>query len=42
MRNDSKLVLKIELKDPLIGMRLRIWGYDMGEFLYMLADSGLT
>ena len=23
-------------------MSLSVWGYSMGEYLYMLADSGLT
>ena len=43
MRNDSNLLLKMELKNPLLRkMRLRVWGYSMGEYLYILADSGLT
>ena len=43
IRNDSKLVLKIELKDALAKkMRLEVWGYSMGKYLYMLTGSGLT
>ena len=42
-RNDSKLTLKVELKNPLIRkMRLRAWGYSMNEYLYILGRSGLT
>ena len=43
IRNDSKLVLNIELKDALAKkMRLRVWGYSMDKYLYMLAGSRLT
>ena len=42
-RNDSKLVLKVELKNMLLRkMRLRVWGYLQGEYLYILGTSGLT
>ena len=42
-RNDSKVVLKIKLNNQLIRkMRLRVWGYSMGEYLYILGRSGLT
>ena len=41
-RNDSKLNLKIQLKNSAIKkLRLRIWGYSMGEYLYILAKEGL-
>ena len=41
-RNDSKLNLKIQLKNSAIKkLRLRIWGYSMGEYLYILAKDGL-
>ena len=43
IRSDSKLVLKIKLKNVLTKkMRLSVWGYSVGEYLYMLAESGLT
>ena len=42
-RNDSKLNLKIQLKNSAIKkLRLRIWGYSMGEYLYILAKDGLV
>ena len=42
-RNDSKLNLKIELKNAgTKKYRLRIWGYFIGEYLYILAKDGLT
>ena len=42
-RNDSKLKLKIELKNPATKKyMLRIWGYSLGEYLYILAKGGLT
>ena len=41
-RNDSKLVLKIELKNLLVRkVRLRFWGYWQGEYLYIVGTSGL-
>ena len=40
-RNDSKLNLKIELKNSAAKKyRLRIWGYSMGECLNILAKDG--
>lgn len=42
-RNDSKLTLTIELKSALTKkMMLRVWRYTNNEYLYMLADGGLT
>ena len=42
-RKDSKLVLKIELKNPLLReMRLRVWGYSQDEYLYIFGTSRLT
>ena len=42
-RNDSKLILTIELKSALKEkMRLRVWGYTNGKYLYMLVHGGLT
>ena len=42
-RNDCKLNVTIELRNPLAKkMRLRVWGYTNGEYLYMLNDSSLT
>ena len=42
-RNDSKLKLKIELKNPATKKyMLRILGYSLGEYLYILAKDGLT
>lgn len=42
-RNDSKLTLTIELKSALTKkMMLRVWRYTSNEYLYMLADGGLT
>ena len=42
-RNDSKLNVTIELRSPLSKkMRLRVWGYTNGEYLYMLTDGSLT
>ena len=41
-RNDSKLKLTIETKIPLTKkIRLRVWGYTNGEYLYMLLDVSL-
>ena len=41
-RNDSKLKLTIETKIPLMKkIRLRVWGYTNGEYLYMLLDGSL-
>ena len=42
-RNDSKLNLNIQLKNSATKkLKLRIWGYSMGEYLYILAKVGLT
>ena len=42
-RNDSKLNVTIELRNPLVKeTRLRVWGYTNGEYLYMLIDGSLT
>ena len=42
-RNDSKLLLTIELNNPLARkMRLRVLGYSMGEYLHILLNGGLT
>ena len=42
-RNNSKLTGTIELKNALIHkVRLRVWEYTKGDYLYMLVDGGLT
>ena len=42
-RNGSKLNLKIELKSAATKkFRLRIWGYSIREYLYILGKDGLT
>ena len=42
-RNDSKLNVTIELRNSIPKkMRLRVWGYTIGEYLYLLTDSSLT
>ena len=42
-RNDLKITINIELKNSLAKkMRLRVWGYTNGEYLYMQQDSALT
>ena len=42
-RNNSKLNLKIRLKsEATTKIRLRIWCYSLGEYLYILAKDGLT
>ena len=42
-RNDSKRNLKIQLKNSANKkLRLRIWGYLMSEYLYILGKDGLT
>ena len=41
-RNDFKLKLTTETKIPLMRkMRLRVWGYKNGEYLYMLHGGSL-
>ena len=42
-RHDSKLNVTIELRNPLTKkMRLRVWEYTNGEYLYMLTEGSLT
>ena len=42
-RNDSKINLHILLKSAATKkVRLRVWAHFIGEYLYMLARSGLT
>ena len=42
-RIDSKLNLKIQMKVAVTKkLRLRIWGYSLGEYLYILAKDRLT
>ena len=42
-RNDSKMTILIETKTPLATkMRLRVWGYTSGEYIYLQHDSSLT
>ena len=42
-RNYSKLNITIELRNPFAKkMRLRVWGYTNGEYLYMMTDGSLT
>ena len=42
-RNDSKLKLKIQLKNSATKkLRLRIWGYSISEYLYILGKDGLV
>ena len=42
-RNNSKLTGTIELKNALIHkVRLQVWEYTNGEYLYMLVDGVLT
>ena len=41
-RNDSKLNVTIELRNPLAKkMRLSVWRYTNGQYLYMLTDGSL-
>ena len=41
--NDSKLTVTIELENAVAHkLRLRVWGYTNGDYLYMLAEGGLT
>ena len=41
-RNDSKMRITIELKNALAKkMRLRVWGYSNGEYLYMQKEGSL-
>ena len=42
-RNDSRIDLQITLKDvAYFTLRVRIWGYSLSEFLYVLSKSGIT
>ena len=42
-RNNSKLTITIELKNALTHkMRLQVYRYTNGEYLYLLVDGGLT
>ena len=42
-RNDSKMTITIETKAPLVKkMRLRVWGYTSGEYIYLQHDGSLT
>ena len=42
-RNNSNLNLKIQLKSAATKkLRQRIWGYSLGEYLYIFAKDGLT
>ena len=42
-RNDSKISLHINLKNAATKkIRLRIWSYALGEYLYVLGGDGLT
>ena len=42
-RNDSKINLSIQLKTVTTKkIRLRIWAYSLGEYLYVLSRQGIT
>ena len=42
-RNDSKINLHVMLREAATKkLRLRIWAYSLGEYLYILSKSGLT
>ena len=42
-RNDSKITIIIKTKESLAKkMRLRVWGYADGEYIYLLNDGSLT
>ena len=42
-RNDSKINLFIQLKNSATKkLRLRVWAYSLGEYLYVLSRQGLT
>ena len=42
-RNDSKMTITIETKTPLVKkLRLRVWGYTSGEYIYLQHDGSLT
>ena len=42
-RNDSKMTITLETKTSLTKkMRLRVWGYTNGEYIYLQHDGSLT
>ena len=42
-RNDAKMTFIIETKNALAHkMRLRVWGYTNGEYIYLLNDKSVT
>ena len=42
-RNDSKIAISILLKaEATKKLRLRVWAYSVGEYMYILSRSGLT
>ena len=42
-RNDSKITLHVLLKQAATKkLRLRVWAYSLGEYLYILWKNGLT
>ena len=42
-RNDSKINFFMQLKNPATKkLRLRVWAYSLGEYLYVLSRQGLT
>ena len=42
-RNESKMRITIETRQSLSKkMRLRVWGYTNGEYIYLLNDGSLT
>ena len=42
-RNDSKITLHVLLKQAATKkLRLRVWAYSLGEYLYILCKNGLT
>ena len=43
IKNESKMTIMIETKRPLVKkMRLRVWGYTSGEYIYLQHDGSLT
>ena len=43
IREGRNPILKINLKNSIAKtMRLRVWGYSQGEYLYLLSDRGRT
>ena len=42
-RNDAKMTITIETNDALVQkMRLRVWGYTNGEYIYLLNNGSLN